>query len=543
MAGRRRQGGRAGRHARLHNGGRRQPPARRSSTGPSSCPPGRSPSSSPRRPTGPRAWPRAGCSTSSSRRPAARSCPRQVRQGDKWVAAPALLGPAGRQLREYRWPLDGHAGKRVRIAVVDADGRAGLPRRHDRLPPGHARRTQRPAVRRRHAQAPGEAQPAKPLRYDSKHFMAMSTAGTATPNTGCTTARRSTPCSSTHFRKRGFEAHVPAEKMMVAIFDTQDGFEAYVGQKMSVGGHGAVPPGDEPAARLRLRHQPRLRVERGPRATRRGAARPTWSASGTGRVGPALPRPPRRRERQHGDARGGAPALVQLRPAQPRGRRAGLAGGGAGLLLRIDRQGRLAGPRRGQPVAGRRPRPAARGGAPFIPLRDLVGDDDWIRKATRADQVLLGYSQSWALFRMLMEERPEQLKAYLEAIYDRRTPDHRLSDFGAAFGATWRSSRNATRRTCTPSFAGKRSDGGTVLRVVVRPRARRNGGQESSSCQVAASRIRSVRVCESIDIRQPFDGGEGRGVRLAKFLTPLAGVMVPIRLCLSPSFTPRFMIS
>ena len=102
--------------------------------------------------------------------------------------------------------------------------------------------------------------------------------------------------------------------------------------------------------------------------------------------------------------------------------------------------------------------PASKGGAPFIPLRDLIRSDDWIRKAKRTDQIVLGYSQSWALFRLLMEERPEQLRAYLRLIHDRRTPDHRLADFGSASGPTWGSWRSGTRGTCTRSCAGRRGD-------------------------------------------------------------------------------------
>jgi hypothetical protein len=35
---------------------------------------------------------------------------------------------------------------------------------------------------------------------------------------------------------------------------------------------------------------------------------------------------------------------------------------------------------------------------------------------------------------MLMEERPRALKAYLEQVKGRPTADHRLTDFGQAFG-------------------------------------------------------------------------------------------------------------
>ena len=52
-----------------------------------------------------------------------------------------------------------------------------------------------------------------------------------------------------------------------------------------------------------------------------------------------------------------------------------------------------------------------------------------------AASILPGYAQSWALFRMLMEERPAALRGYLELVRARRTPDHRLADFAECFGA------------------------------------------------------------------------------------------------------------
>src|SRR5205823_5109546 len=77
---------------------------------------------------------------------------------------------------------------------------------------------------------------------------------------------------------------------------------------------------------------------------------------------------------------------------------------------------------------------AAKGERRFLALAGLVRSDDWLRKATRTEDALLGYAQSWALFRMLMEERPKAMKKYLRLIYDRRTSDHRLADFGSCFG-------------------------------------------------------------------------------------------------------------
>jgi hypothetical protein len=67
----------------------------------------------------------------------------------------------------------------------------------------------------------------------------------------------------------------------------------------------------------------------------------------------------------------------------------------------------------------------------FIKLRDLLERDDWMKDTRTA---LMAYSQSWALFKMLMEERPAQLRKFLELNYVRRTTDHRPADFAAAFG-------------------------------------------------------------------------------------------------------------
>jgi hypothetical protein len=70
---------------------------------------------------------------------------------------------------------------------------------------------------------------------------------------------------------------------------------------------------------------------------------------------------------------------------------------------------------------------------PF-PLKDLITSDDWVRKTPLVEDVVAGYSQSWALVRLLMQERPREMRKYLEVIRDRRTLDHRLADFGEAFG-------------------------------------------------------------------------------------------------------------
>src|SRR5581483_4545769 len=77
---------------------------------------------------------------------------------------------------------------------------------------------------------------------------------------------------------------------------------------------------------------------------------------------------------------------------------------------------------------------ALRSGTPLLELRRLVENDRW-REAQDSNMLLLAYGQSWALFRMLIEEKPQALQSYLAQIYSRQISDRRLADFCQAFGS------------------------------------------------------------------------------------------------------------
>src|SRR5262249_39799943 len=89
----------------------------------------------------------------------------------------------------------------------------------------------------------------------------------------------------------------------------------------------------------------------------------------------------------------------------------------------------------GEPNPDRLPTLAAHGPEEHNPPRERVEGDGWVRGGGSVRRVVIGYAQSWALFRMLMEERPAALRTYLELVKSRRTPDHRLTDFLECFGA------------------------------------------------------------------------------------------------------------
>ena len=329
--------------------------------------------------------------------------PRQVRQGGEWVAAPTLSGPSGGQLREYRWPLDAYAGKRVRIAVVDADGRAGC----HVVTTGFRLVTRDELNGRKFAEDMRKIS-ARPLRSDSKHFMALGTASAADSEYRLANCEAIHALFFEHFRTRGFEARVPTDKLMVAILDTQERLRRLHGREAPRVRHRPVPPRDEPARRLRLRHQPRLRLGRRPRRPSR-----TGGSSDLERERNRLTfgRAVRDRREDTNISTMMHEVAHQLSfncgLLNPHGDVPVWLAEGLAVYCESTVKGAWQGIGEANPSRAGVLAPASRGDTPFIPLRDLIRSDDWIRKARRTDRVVLGYSQSWALFRMLMEERPE----------------------------------------------------------------------------------------------------------------------------------------
>ncbi len=72
----------------------------------------------------------------------------------------------------------------------------------------------------------------------------------------------------------------------------------------------------------------------------------------------------------------------------------------------------------------------------WIPLKSLLTDDELLRGVKGTLVLLLGYAQGWLLAYALMADpkRREGFKAYLQAIYGRRTPASRLEDAQSRWG-------------------------------------------------------------------------------------------------------------
>src|SRR5262249_38918216 len=80
-------------------------------------------------------------------------------------------------------------------------------------------------------------------RFESKHFTAWSNADIPFSEMRIRNCELIHGVFFDHFRKRGFNVRVPAFKLMVAIFDTQTGFEAYLGRTMPSAVAGIYHPG------------------------------------------------------------------------------------------------------------------------------------------------------------------------------------------------------------------------------------------------------------------------------------------------------------
>jgi hypothetical protein len=361
--------------------------------------------------------------------------PKTVRQGDRILGVPRLLGAADGKAREYAWDVGRLAGRVVRIALVDDDARPGC----HVVCSGFELLGRDEANAQEFAEAVRRLQARHKLRrmerYSSAHFLAYSNANEGDTEYRLYNCETIHAVFFKHFRRRGFDAAEPAEKMMVALFDSQAGFEAYLGQSLGAAVTGVYHP---PTNRLVvydygtnsafLAGKKRIEQE-----ARRGAndrdrerrivtfGRFVRERRNDTNVSTIMHEVAHQLSFNGGllNRTGDVPVWLAEGLAVYCESTSGGAWQGIGEA-NPPRAGVLAGP--------------AGGRGAFLGLRELVASDDWLRKAKRVEPVVLGYSQSWALFRMLMEEQPARLKAYMKAVYPRRTPEHRLADFAAAFG-------------------------------------------------------------------------------------------------------------
>jgi hypothetical protein len=357
---------------------------------------------------------------------------KRVNTAKGWRPAPQLLPSHEGRPFEYEWRVADFVGQPLRIALVDLDDRPGchVECRGFRLVSADEINGKEFTAFMLRLERERRLPPM--VRLDSKHFMAIGNADEEYAEHRLYNCETLHALFFEHFRRKGFAVRPPAEKLMVAIFDSQAGFEAYLGRDVSSAILGIY---HTPSNRLVVYDyaQNRAFQERKKRGEQIAREMPTTLAKqhvlGTF-------------SRQERDYRADTNIGTMMHEVAHQlsfnggllNRRGDVAVWLAeGLACYCEPTANGAWQGIGEPNP-RRAAVLARTKGGFIPLRALVGSDDWLRKARRVDQVVLGYAQSWALFRLLMEERPKALRRYLALVYPRRTPDHRLADFAEAFG-------------------------------------------------------------------------------------------------------------
>jgi hypothetical protein len=372
--------------------------------------------------------------------PPHRVIPKRVRSGSDWQRADVLLSKLDGRLREYEWNVEGLAGQYVRIAIMDLDERAGC-----HVVCSGFRLIAREVVRaddglrtfENHMNKLAKEHQLTPMeRVESEHFVALSNAPDDYTDHRLYNCETIYPVFFEHFRRKGFSVKEPPGKLMVAIFDTQSGFDAYLGRKMPPTVAGIYHPPSNRLVVYDLGTNPAFveQIERG-----RQQVNKIKTELDRRRIIGAFNRS------VHNWRNDANLSTVMHETAHLLSFNCGLLNRegdvpawlaeGLACYCEGTDSGAWQGVGESNPARAGSFARLLKAKGTLIPLKELVSSDNWLRRATSAEQVLLGYAQSWALFRLLMEERPAAMRKYLAAVYTRRVPEHRLTDFGEAFGA------------------------------------------------------------------------------------------------------------
>jgi hypothetical protein len=359
--------------------------------------------------------------------------PKQVLGPNGWQPARRLLPRQDGRAREYSWDLGGFVGRRLQIVLMDDDARPGCHLFCSGFRLAVTQESPEQAFASRMKRLERDKKLAPLSRFDSRHFTAWSNADPAFTKARLRNCEMLYQLFFDHFRQRGFAVQPPESRLQVAVFDSQAGFDGYLGIHMPTGVTGVYSRSDNQLVLYDLMQGRGLEADR-QKAVRESRSiardldkiryletvqRHLTEVSEDGGLSAAMHETAHHLSfncgllNRHGDV------PVWLCEGLACYCEATEAGGWQGIGE--PNPGRL---RTLSGALQRRQR--------FLPLRDLVQKDDW-RLTTNS--ALLGYAQSWALFRLLMQEQPAALRRYLELIADRPTPDHRLEDFAEVFGA------------------------------------------------------------------------------------------------------------
>jgi hypothetical protein len=276
------------------------------------------------------------------------------------------------------------------------------------------------------------------LRYDSRHFTALSNAEDGFSESRLRDCELMYELFYEHFSSKGFVIQEPPDKLMVALFDSQAGFEAYLGYEMDAEitgiyhlksnrfvmydfGQNRNYLSAKQAAERKVREiDSQLDRQRYLGAVQRQAR----DARSDVNVGTIMHEVAHQISFNCG--------LLNRKGDIPLWLAEGLAcyceatHNGAWQGIGEPNRERLL------PLVS-----LSRAHRPLIPVKTLIESEDWLHGQDPKTAGLL-YSESWALFSMLMEERPHDLGTYFDLVCSRRMSERRSADFEQAFGTSWK---------------------------------------------------------------------------------------------------------
>jgi hypothetical protein len=364
-----------------------------------------------------------------------RVIPKLVRAPHGWQRVSRLLPAKKNQPQEYIWRIGDYVGQYLRIALIDEDNRPGC---HvfcsgfEIIPGDEFERHDFSEFMLRLAE---EQQLGPITRYESPHFLALSNAEESFSEMRLGNCELLYTLFWDHFRRKGFTLQSPQTKLMVAMFDSQAGFNAYLGRKESPLIIGMYHPLTN---RFVVYDYGQNEIHLSLKSQAERQARQIDSHLDRQRSIEAVQR------RAHDFRTGTNISTVMHEVAHQLSFNCGMLNRegdvsfwlseGLACYCEATNNGSWQGIGAPNPLRCSSLISFLRNKGQLLDLRELVTRDDWMPSRRDDQTTLLAYAQSWALFRMLMEEQPQSVRSYLKEVYSRRNRDCRLQDFQQAFG-------------------------------------------------------------------------------------------------------------
>jgi hypothetical protein len=364
-----------------------------------------------------------------------RILPKSVRTESGWRPVSHLLPSKDGHPQEYIWRISEYVGQHLRVVLVDEDQRPGCHVACSGFQILSGEEFDRRDFSQFMVQLAEQHHLAPMTCYESRHFLAMSNADESFSEMRLGNCELLHTLFWNHFQGKGFALREPPSKLMVAMFDSQTGFNAYLHRKESpliigmfhpLSNRFVVYDYGQNEVLLALKNQ----AERQARQIRSHLDRQ--------RVMGAVQR------RADDFSTGMNICTVMHEVAHQLSFNCGLLNReadvpfwlaeGLACYCEATDNGSWQGIGEPNPLRLRTLRKVLSGNGRLIALSQLITRDDWMPSARDSQTTLLAYAQSWALFRMLMEEQPQNMKQYVSQIYGQTIRDRRLADFQQAFG-------------------------------------------------------------------------------------------------------------